>query len=83
MAGTANNGGEDSTGSIITGEASLAHARAVVDNESSSVFVTHFGYLFEISWGCLLNERFLRSDAPSEDGQPFYSFSKDFEASFL
>ena len=41
MTGTSNNGGEDSPGGVITGETSLAHAGAIVDNESSNVFVTH------------------------------------------
>ena len=36
-----NDGGEDSPGGVITGETSLAHAGAIVDNESSNVFVTH------------------------------------------
>merc|ERR1719150_2712404 len=45
-AGAANDGGEDSSGSVISGEASLAHARAIVNNEGSNVFVTHLG-LFE------------------------------------
>merc|ERR1712095_107345 len=41
VARTSNNGGEDSSGSIISGESSLAHAGAIVNNESSNVFVTH------------------------------------------
>merc|ERR1719184_38739 len=41
VAGTSNNGGEDSTGSIISSKSSLAHAGAIVDNKSSNVFVTH------------------------------------------
>merc|ERR1712055_139796 len=36
-----NNGWEDSSGSVITSKASLAHAGAIVDNQSSCVFVTH------------------------------------------
>ena len=43
VAGTSNNGGEDSSGSVISGESSLAHAGAIVNNESSNVFVTHLG----------------------------------------
>merc|ERR1719153_1024464 len=42
VAGTSNNGGEDSTGSIISSEPSLAHTRAIVNNKSSYVLVTHF-----------------------------------------
>merc|ERR1719223_1341727 len=41
VAGTADNGGEDSSGSVISGESSLAHAGAIVNNEGSNVFVTH------------------------------------------
>merc|ERR1719154_546347 len=41
VARTANNGGEDSTGSIISSKSSLAHAGAIVNNKSSNVFVTH------------------------------------------
>merc|ERR1712012_324959 len=41
VAGTSNNGWEDSSGSVISGESSLAHAGAIVNNESSNVFVTH------------------------------------------
>merc|ERR1719427_1139619 len=46
VARTANNGWEDSTGSIISCETSLAHAGAIVNNKSSNVFVTHLG----LSW---------------------------------
>merc|ERR1712033_122636 len=38
---SSNNGWEDSSGSVISGESSLAHAGAIVNNESSNVFVTH------------------------------------------
>merc|ERR1719300_2069034 len=47
MAGTANNGGEDSSGSIISSKSSLAHAGAIVNNKSSNVFVTHFNSCIE------------------------------------
>merc|ERR1712119_123871 len=42
MARTSNNGGEYGTGSIISSKSSFAHARAIVNNKSSNVFVTHF-----------------------------------------
>merc|ERR1739844_886155 len=45
VAGTSNNGGEDSTGSIISSKTSLAHAGAIVNNKSSNVLVTHLGFL--------------------------------------
>merc|ERR1740122_481968 len=41
VAGTADNGGEDSSGSVISSESSLAHAGAIVTNQGSNVFVTH------------------------------------------
>merc|ERR1712054_213430 len=41
VAGTANNGGEDSSGSVISGETGFAHAGAIVNNKSSNVLVTH------------------------------------------
>merc|ERR1712243_169393 len=44
VARTTNNGGEDSTRSIISGKASLAHAGAIVHDKGSNVFVTHLGY---------------------------------------
>merc|ERR1711992_242976 len=46
VAGTPNNGGEDSTGSIVSSESSLAHAGAIVNNKSSNVLVTHLGPLY-------------------------------------
>merc|ERR1719385_41647 len=41
VAGTADNGGEDGAGSVVTGETGLAHAGAIVNNKSGNVFVTH------------------------------------------
>merc|ERR1719245_619020 len=41
VAGTTNNGWEDSSGSVISGETSLAHAGAIVNNKSSNFVVTH------------------------------------------
>ena len=41
VARASNNGGEDSPGSVITGETSLAHAGSIVNDKSSSVFVAH------------------------------------------
>merc|ERR1740128_539888 len=41
VTGTADNGGKDSAGSIISSETSLAHARAIVTDQGSNVFVTH------------------------------------------
>ena len=38
---TSNNGWEYSSWGIITGESSFAHARAIVNNQSGYVFVTH------------------------------------------
>merc|ERR1712054_483805 len=47
VAGTANNGGEDSSGSIISSETSLAHAGSIVNNKSSNVLVTHVEFCSE------------------------------------
>merc|ERR1711964_499808 len=41
-----NDGWEDSPGGVVTGESSLAHAGAIVNDKSSNVFVTHFGMIF-------------------------------------
>jgi hypothetical protein len=41
--GAAHDGGEDSTGSVVAGEASLAHAGAVVDYECLYVFIISHG----------------------------------------
>ena len=43
MSWASNNGWEDSPGGVITGETSLAHAGAIVNDKSSNVFVTHGG----------------------------------------
>merc|ERR1719188_879411 len=45
VAGTSNNGGEDSSGSVISSKSSLAHAGAIVNNQSSNVFVTHLDFI--------------------------------------
>ena len=41
MSRATNNGWEDSSGSVISGKSSLAHAGAIVDNQSSNFVVTH------------------------------------------
>merc|ERR1712027_306014 len=41
MTGTADNGGEDSSWGVISGESSLAHAGAIVNNQGSNILVTH------------------------------------------
>merc|ERR1712140_16218 len=46
VAGTADNGGEDSSGSVISSESSLAHAGAIVNNQGSNVLVTHLDVLY-------------------------------------
>jgi hypothetical protein len=43
--GTADDGREDSPGGIITSETSLAHAGAIVNDESSNVLISHFGFV--------------------------------------
>jgi len=49
VAGATDDGGEDGAGRIITSKASLAHARAVVNNESLNLLVRHSNN----SEGCL------------------------------
>jgi len=51
--GPADDGGEDGARSVITGEAGLAHAGAIVDNQSGGLFVvvTHFDGLKGL-FGC-------------------------------
>merc|ERR1719447_1312893 len=43
VAGTADNGGEDGAGSVVSGKAGLAHAGAIVTDKSGNVLVTHLG----------------------------------------
>merc|ERR1712102_57316 len=43
MSWASNNGWEDSPGGVITGETSLAHAGAIVNNQRGGIFVTHVG----------------------------------------
>lgn len=41
MSGATHDGGEDSSGSVIAGEASLAHSGAIVDHKGGYIVVTH------------------------------------------
>merc|ERR1719220_2993782 len=43
VAGTSNDGGEDGPGGVVSGEAGLAHAGAIVTDQSGNVLVTHLG----------------------------------------
>merc|ERR550534_1236174 len=43
MSWASNDGGEDSPGGVISGKSSLAHAGAIVNNQSGGIFVTHVG----------------------------------------
>ena len=65
MAGTADNGGEDSPGGVITGETGFAHAGAIVNNQSGNVFISH-GYRFELSPCDKWRQWELRKKCPSE-----------------
>merc|ERR1719175_16678 len=47
---SSNNGWEDSSWSIISSKSSLAHAGAIVNNESSNVFVTHLDLVMLLDW---------------------------------
>merc|ERR1739842_129593 len=41
MTGASNNGREDSPGGVISSESGLAHAGAIVNDQSGGIFVTH------------------------------------------
>jgi hypothetical protein len=41
VTGSADDGGEDSAGGVVSGESGLAHAGAVVHDQSGGVLVTH------------------------------------------
>ena len=43
MPGASNDGGEDGPGGVVSGEAGLAHAGAIVTDKSGNVLVTHLG----------------------------------------
>ena len=45
MTRPADDGREDSSGRVVTGEPSLAHAGAIVDHKRGNVVVTHLGWL--------------------------------------
>jgi hypothetical protein len=47
VSGSANDGWEDSSGSVITSETGFAHTGSIVDNQSSNVFVTHLDLFFD------------------------------------
>jgi len=42
VSGSTDDGGEDSSRSIVSGETSLAHTGSVVNNEGSNFIVHHF-----------------------------------------
>ena len=44
MPGPSNNGGEDGPGGVVSGEAGLAHAGAIVADQSGHVLVTHLEF---------------------------------------
>merc|ERR1711912_18400 len=45
MTGAADDGGEDGTGSVVTGEASFAHTGPIVYDKGSYVFVAHVDFV--------------------------------------
>ena len=51
VAGTSNDGGEDGPGGVVSGEASLAHAGAIVAHQGSHVLVTHLERLLVLLLG--------------------------------
>merc|ERR1712025_251146 len=49
VTGASNNGREDSPGGIVSGETGFAHAGAIVNDKSSSIFATHFVWMDKMS----------------------------------
>ena len=43
MPGPADNGGEDGPGGVVSSEAGLAHAGAVVNDQGGNLIITHLG----------------------------------------
>ena len=66
MPGASNNGGEDSPGGVITGETGLAHTGAIVNDQSSCVFVTHLEFVLSQGLGRK------RTEIPSLGSYGFY-----------
>ena len=62
MPGASNNRGEDSPGGVVTGEAGLAHAGAIVDDKSGNVLVTHLGRSLSLVEGKVRNCRKMDQD---------------------
>jgi hypothetical protein len=48
VAGTSNNGWENSPGGVITSKSSFAHARAIINDKSGGIFVTHFEFCLRV-----------------------------------
>ena len=44
MTGATHDGGEHGPGGVVSGEAGLAHAGAIVYNQSGYIIVTHVGW---------------------------------------
>merc|ERR1712105_215244 len=54
MTGATYDGGEHSSGSVISGETGLDHAGAIVDHQRGSVVVTHFALLLHVGLEVLI-----------------------------
>ena len=78
MPRASNNGGEDSPGGVITGKAGLAHAGAIVNDQSGNVLVTHGAGLWGlvvVSKGKLLGRQSEQICTPFKKSlQPFIAF---------
>ena len=72
MPGASNDGGEDGPGGVITGEAGLAHAGAIVDDKSGNVLVTHLGRSLNLVYGEEDVEGSIRTDDAAEALALFY-----------
>ena len=47
MSRATDDGGEDSSGGVISGESGLAHAGAIVNNQGGNIIVTHVDALID------------------------------------
>ena len=59
-----NDGGEDGPGGVVSGEAGLAHAGAIVNDQSGDLIVTHDGVVCVLVVGGEQRLRGLASTSP-------------------
>ena len=64
MSGASDNGWENSPGGVIPSKSSFAHARAIVNNKSSGIFITHFEFCLRVKkvWKSEVGKRLMSND---------------------